>query len=143
MQAANQTFISSTSWSERTGPAAALRTIQKFAEHNVHKHLIQTGKRMKEIWADECRRVDLRHHISGIDPLCHLELDGEEIETLFIQEMMHHNILSGPNFYSTYAHTSAHLDRYQQAMRAVLSDITQGRVKLTGPVRQRGFQRMT
>ena len=43
MQAAQQTFISSTSWTDRIGPAAALATIYKFRREDVASHLIDVG----------------------------------------------------------------------------------------------------
>ena len=41
MQAAQDTFISSTSWTERIGPAAALATIEKHRRESVPEHLIK------------------------------------------------------------------------------------------------------
>ena len=44
MQSAQSTFISSTYWTERIGPAAAIATIRKFCAHNAYKKLISIGK---------------------------------------------------------------------------------------------------
>ena len=44
MEAAQDTFISSTFWTERVGFAAALETINQFEKNNVVKHLIKTGQ---------------------------------------------------------------------------------------------------
>jgi glutamate-1-semialdehyde aminotransferase len=141
MDAANQTFISSTSWSERIGPAAALSTIHKFMKMDLSSHLISIGKKMKEVWTDECDRTGIPYHITGIDPLCHLEIGDEKVGTLLTQGMLDRGILAGPNFYPTAAHSQKHIDRYQNALREVLSGISTD--QLRGPVRQRGFSRMT
>src|SRR5205823_11104627 len=44
MEAAQRTFISSTYWTERIGPTAALATIRKHRAHDVASHLIRIGK---------------------------------------------------------------------------------------------------
>lgn len=48
MQAAQTTFISSTNWTERIGPAAAIATIQKYIKENVAGHIINIGNAVKK-----------------------------------------------------------------------------------------------
>src|SRR5882724_4108609 len=50
MQAAQTTFISSTNWTERIGPTAALATICKFRREKVAPHLISIGGRVMAGW---------------------------------------------------------------------------------------------
>ena len=45
MQAAQETFISSTYWTDRIGPVAALATIRKHRALNVSNRLISLGER--------------------------------------------------------------------------------------------------
>jgi glutamate-1-semialdehyde 2,1-aminomutase len=56
MQAAQKTFISSTSWTERIGPAASLATIRKHRRETVAKHLIDVGTQVREGWGAAARR---------------------------------------------------------------------------------------
>ncbi|MFH1246880.1 MAG: aminotransferase class III-fold pyridoxal phosphate-dependent enzyme, partial [Candidatus Micrarchaeota archaeon] len=44
MDAAQQSFISSTYWTEGIGPTAALATIRKLGEKNVPKHIVSIGQ---------------------------------------------------------------------------------------------------
>ena len=47
MDAAQETFVSSTAWTERVGPVAALATLKKHREQNVAKHLMRIGTRVQ------------------------------------------------------------------------------------------------
>ena len=59
MNSAQDTFISSTNWTERTGFVAALKTIEKFELNNVSNSLISNGKKVKSIWADAAKQNNL------------------------------------------------------------------------------------
>ena len=48
MQSAQTTFISSTNWTDRIGPAAALATSGNTSDWG-EKHLINTGNKVKQI----------------------------------------------------------------------------------------------
>jgi len=50
MDAAQDSFISSTYWTERIGPTAAIATINKMRELKVQKRLIKIGKDIQEGW---------------------------------------------------------------------------------------------
>ena len=51
MQSAQTTFISSTNWTDRVGPTAALATLRKYQREQAELQLISTGNQTKEIWA--------------------------------------------------------------------------------------------
>ncbi len=50
MEVAQDSFISSTYWTERIGPVAALATIKKLKRENIPEHLINIGKEVQEGW---------------------------------------------------------------------------------------------
>ena len=50
MEAAQGSFISSTNWTERIGPVAALATIRKYIDRKVEKHLISIGTKVTKGW---------------------------------------------------------------------------------------------
>ncbi|OFY97846.1 MAG: aminotransferase class III, partial [Bacteroidetes bacterium RIFOXYB2_FULL_35_7] len=52
MEASQNSFISSTYWTDRIGPAAALATIKKMINNNVYLHLIEKGLKIKAIWQE-------------------------------------------------------------------------------------------
>lgn len=152
MQSAQRTFISSTYWTERIGPTAALATIRKHRDHEVYNHLIRMGELVQTGWQQAADRVGLPIHIGGIKPLSHLAFEGEqaqEARTLFTQLMLERGFLAGNSFYATYAHREEHIARYLQAVEPVFAEIAramqQGQVgqKLKGPVAHSGFHRLT
>ncbi len=152
MQAAQSTFISSTYWTERVGPTAALATIRKHRRLNVWKHLVATGKKVQELWRHSANSVDLRVNIFGIPPLSHFSfnyLNGQEIMTLFTQMMLEKGFLASGKFYASYAHQDDHVKAYQQAINDVFCNIKKAvknnnvEQQLKGEVAQSGFQRLT
>jgi glutamate-1-semialdehyde 2,1-aminomutase len=152
MDAAQETFISSTAWTERVGPVAALATLRKHREQNVARHLMRIGARVQKGWADAARETGLPVHVSGISPLGHFAFDvpeAQEVRTLFTQMMLDRSIFATGSFYAMWAHTDAHVDRYLEAVNAVFRElraaIDQNAVKqlLRGPVAHSGFKRLT
>ena len=152
MQAAQTTFISSTSWTERIGPTAALATIKKFRRLNVSRRLIELGERVQAGWAQAARRHGLKAHVDGIPPLSHLVFEYDEapaLETLFTQWMLELGILASIQCYACYAHGDEDVARYLEAVDQVFGRLAcaveQGAVAaaLRGPVRHAGFRRLT
>ena len=107
MEVVQDTFISSTYWTYRIGPTAALATIRKIKEKNVSGHLIKTGKKMKEGWESLASRHDINIEVSGIDPLGHFDFKYDNplvLKTLFTQLMLEKGFLASTAFYASFAH---------------------------------------
>jgi len=151
MEAAQGSFISSTYWTERIGPTAALATIRKFERHKVSDHLIRIGKQVQQVWSHAANRTGLKMSVSGIPPLGHFAFrheNAQAMRTLFTQRMLERNILATNSFYATYAHTDEHVRQYAEAVDDVLEEIAaadaEGTVEqlLVGPIAHEGFQRL-
>jgi len=152
MQSAQGSFISSTHWTERIGPTAALATIRKYRANDVSRHLIAIGERVQQGWRDAAAAAGLRIHVGGIPPLSHIGFesdDPQELATLFVQLMLERGFLASKGFYSSFAHTVEHVDRYLDACREIfpiLREATEARDisrRLKGPVAHTGFRRLT
>lgn len=151
MQAAQQSFISSTYWTERTGPAAALATIKKHIKLNAAEHLIEMGKLIQQGWQSAAGKVGLKVAVSGIPPMSHLSFEYENsqaVKTLFTQEMLHRGFLATNAFYASYAHTDGHVKYYIEATKEAFAVIRQAidanmiEKMLKGPVAHSGFYRL-
>ena len=151
MQAAQSTFISSTNWTERIGPAAAIATIGKYRRENVAQHLIGIGNRVMEGWRKSARATGLNLHTSGLPSLCHFAFEHEQellLTTLFTQIMLDHGYLAYNQFKPSLAHTDKHVDHYlatvEEAFGILAEGLARGDVarRLRGPVAQRGFYRL-
>ena len=65
MEAAQNSFISSTMWSERIGPVAALATINKHRSANVSDHLIAIGEMVRGGWRELSSKNGIDINIGG------------------------------------------------------------------------------
>lgn len=151
MQSAQETFISSTYWTERIGPQAALATIKKMLEKNVPDYLCEIGARVKNAWIKLGETHDLKIKVSGMDPLAHFSFiydNALELKTLFTQFMLDKGFLAACAFYASYAHKNDHIDKYlsviDEAFSFISKAIADGTVKdsLKGPVSHSGFKRL-
>lgn len=116
MQAAQSTFISSTYWTERVGPVAALATIKKIIEKNVPNHLEKIGKLIIRGLKDTAKVNGLKIKIAGQSALIHFSFDygkdSQAIRTLFTQEMLKRGILASDSVYVSYSFKKEHVKRY-------------------------------
>jgi len=154
MEAAQTTFISSTYWTERIGPTAALATLRKFARIGGAERLTDAGRRVQAIWraAGEAAGLQVRVGHPDMPAFSHLEFDHpapQAVRTLYCQLMLERGYLDNGNCYSTCAHTPEILSHYEEVVSdafARLSEIVRaGRVidELRGPVAHTGFARLT
>ncbi len=149
---AEDSFISSTYWTDRIGPVAALATIRKHAACRVADHLQKMGRLVQDGWRKAAAEAGTVVHVSGMYPLSHFNFEGAmamEKITYFVQRMLEKGFLASGRFYATFAHTEDHVRGYLDAVRKVFGEIVQlerdGRLvgALKGPVAQSGFKRLT
>lgn len=116
MDSAQDTFISSTMWTERVGFVAGLATLNKLTEFSVHKHLIEVGTHIGNGWSELAKKYELDISITDYKPLITFKLNYGEannpIATLFIQEMLKRGYLASTSLYVTYAHTIEIANKY-------------------------------
>jgi glutamate-1-semialdehyde aminotransferase len=152
MEAAQETFISSTYWTERIGPTAALAAIRKHQRLGVPAHLTRIGTDVQQVWNAAARTNGIDITIGGIPPLGHFTFNcphPQAVRTLFTQLMLDRGFLATPSFYAMYAHQSKHVEAYADALDETFTQIAQaiagGTVdrQLRGPVAHSGFTRLT
>jgi glutamate-1-semialdehyde aminotransferase len=151
MDAAQDSFISSTFWTERVGPVAALATIEKFEDEAVHTHLVEVGTRIREGWEAAAAANNLSIQTKGIDPLPTFVIDhpdGQAAQTLFTQEMLDCGYLAGNTTYVSYAHQKLDIREYLSAVDSIFCSISElmeeGSLKnhLKGEVAHQKFERL-
>lgn len=123
MEAAQRSFISSTYWTERIGPTAAIATIKKFKLYDVGKHLMKIGQMVQDGWRDLFTKHEINAHIGGIPPLSYFVFEHEKslvLKALFVQGMLERGFLATNSFYAMYAHNIRHVAEYLEAMDQVL-----------------------
>jgi glutamate-1-semialdehyde 2,1-aminomutase len=151
MQAAQESFISSTYWTERIGPTAALATIQKHRRENVTAHLDLVGRQVQQGWSQAAQDHGLAVNVWGIPPLGHFVFEGDQdqrIRTLFTQQMLALGFLATNAFYASYAHKPEHVTAYLEAVDTTFGLIADAMRKgdissrLKGPPAHTGFRRL-
>jgi len=152
MGIAEETFISSTNWTEKIGPTAALATIKKFKEKNVSNHLIKIGKKVQSGWKLLALKNNLDIEVGGLFPLSHFSFNYSNplvLKTLFTNVMLQNGFLATTSFYASYAHKQQHITRYLKEVDGAFSFlskiIAQGHPEkyLKSPVCHSGFKRLT
>lgn len=147
MRAAEYSFISSTNWTERIGPVAALATLRKHRELNVGKHLVALGTAVQEGWVRLAQKHGLDIHVGGMKPMGHFSFEEEEPvkNAYFIQLMLEQGFLAGESYYAMYAHTFEQVEQYLGATDVAFSVIANTKdiaSKLVGKPTVSGFGRI-
>ena len=151
MEHAQDTFISSTFWTERIGPSAALKTIEIMERDNIPEVIRGYGNHINENWRKlgEEHGFDLR--ISGLPSLTHFSFGSSNeliYKTLITQEMLKMGYLAANSVYVCKDHTKEIVDVYIDTLDDVfmkIKEIDEGADPdnyLEGPVCHSGFKRL-
>jgi glutamate-1-semialdehyde aminotransferase len=152
MEAAQKTFISSTFWTERIGPTAALSTLNVMERVKSWEIITAIGKKMQEGWHKLAKSYKLNITLAGIPALTTYSFDYPDAlayKTLVAQEMLKKGFLASTSFYASTAHTDQNLESYFTALDDVYQLIEKcesGRLSihdlLEGPICHSGFKRL-
>lgn len=152
MDAAQISFISSTNWTERIGPAAALATLRKHRQLDAGSRLVALGESVQQGWVAFAAKHGLEIEVGGMPPLGHFSFNGEDgqvLKALFVQLMLDQGFLAGTNYYAMCAHTDRHIREYLAALDDAFAEIARalgaGAVEtlLRGQPSAKGFARLT
>jgi glutamate-1-semialdehyde 2,1-aminomutase len=155
MQAAQNSFISSSYFTERIGPAAAVATLKKIKQENVQEKIVSNGRRIRDAW----QRLGDRHHlkvtVNGRPGLMVMVMgfdhgkEGQVFRTLFTQEMLDRGFIASNSCYPNFTMTDGILDAYFAALDEVFPILAEAADKgdvishLRGPVAHADFRRLT
>jgi glutamate-1-semialdehyde 2,1-aminomutase len=115
MEAAQSTFISSTFWTERIGPTAALKTLEVMEREKSWEQIKNTGKNIKEGWQQLADKHEIPIIHSGLSSLPVFTIASENAlvyKTLITQEMLDKGYLAANSVYVSTAHTVEKIDKY-------------------------------
>lgn len=152
MQGAEESFISSTYWTERIGPVAALATLKKMEENKLPEHCNKIGAIVKGAWKKYGAKYNLPVIIDdGYPALAHFSFDHQQantLKTLYIQHMLEEGFLANLAIYVTLAHTREIIEKYCSAIERVFAKIqkaiSSGDIEssLKGKAASSGFKRL-
>jgi len=152
MEAAQTSFISSTFWTERIGPTAALATLKVMEREKSWEKITNTGSKMKNGWLKLAKANNLDITVSGISAMTTYAFNSDNAaayKTFITQEMLKKGFLASTHFYACTEHTDKHLDLYFDALSEIYNIIYKCESEeldinslLNGPVSHSGFKRL-
>jgi glutamate-1-semialdehyde 2,1-aminomutase len=120
------TFVSSTFWTERIGPAAALKTIEIMEKKKSWKIITSRGKYIIDNWKKIAKKNNLKIIIKGIPALCSFYFESKNnnaYKTYITQEMLKYGFLATNVVYLSTAHSKLIIDKYLKKMNIIFKEI--------------------
>jgi len=151
MEAAQTTFISSTFWTERIGPTAALKTLEVMERVKSWETITRVGLNIRQGWQQLADKHGLKVDHWGLPSLTGFTFQSPNAlayKTLITQEMLAKGYLAATSVYVCTEHTPEIIANYFEALEpifALIKECEDGRdvmSLLKGPVCHGGFKRL-
>ena len=126
MKMSDKTFISSTFWSERLGPSAALKTIEIMERDKTFIKIRSLDSKVRKIWKKLSKLHKIKITIEGMEGIPTFKFNYEEnlqYKTYLTQEMLKKNILATNSVYLSSSHESSFLDIYANNLDKIFKNI--------------------
>jgi glutamate-1-semialdehyde 2,1-aminomutase len=152
MSAFSSTFISSTYWGDRTGPAAAIATIKFMKRNKVGMHILKTGNRLKKILYNASKKAKLKITISGMPSLLSYRLEVPDWPlalTFIIQEMLKRGFVTNDRIYANFSHNPLAVKKFKINITDVFNELSNQissktlRKSVPNGVKTMGFNKIT
>ena len=124
MQAVQKTFISSTFWTERIGPTAALKTLEIMKREKSWEKITKIGNNIKKKWQELADKYELKIVQRGLPALASFTIDSKNMsayKTLITQELLSNGYLASNTVYVCTEHTDKILEKYFEALEKVFA----------------------
>jgi glutamate-1-semialdehyde 2,1-aminomutase len=151
IEAAQETFISSSFFTEDIGYVAAIEMIKQHKKLNVGEYIETLGNYFMNKLEQISKNIGINIILSGLPCFGTFSFDYENdlmIRTLYVQKMLERNILAKTSLYLSYAHKKDDIDFYLKNIEEVfkelklLIDNNNIESQLKGPLAHTGFQRL-
>jgi len=151
MQSAQKTFISSTFWTERIGPTAALKTLEVMEREKSWEMITRTGNDISNQWQNLAKKHGLSINTWGLPALSGYTFnspDALSYKTLITQEMLKQGYLAANSVYVCTEHKQKVVSEYFEALDPIFAAIKECEdgldvnSLLESPVCHSGFRRL-
>jgi glutamate-1-semialdehyde 2,1-aminomutase len=152
MEAAQKTFISSTFWTERIGPTAALATLKVMEREQSWKVITDIGNEIGLRWQELADIHNIPIQVNGLPALIGFSISSDKnlaYKTFITQEMLKKGFLAAMSIYVSVVHTPEILNPYFDELNnlfKVIKNCENGEQSieslLEGPVCHGGFKRL-
>ncbi len=152
MKFAEKTFISSTFWTDRIGPAAALKTLEIMQNEKSWEKITKLGEYLNKKWLKISKENKVQIKVEGLPAISKFTILSKHFDaykTFITQEMLKKGILASNSVYLSTYHNKQILDKYLDILNSlfkVISRCERGEEtilnKLEGPIAKKPFERL-
>ncbi len=121
MDYAQDSFISSTFWTERLGPVAALATLKEMKRIKSWEIISKNGKFIKKKWLEIAKKYNIEIDVSGLDaiPSFTFRKNHLKYKTFLSYFFLQNNYLAGTTVYLSTAHTKMIINKYLNHLESI------------------------
>ena len=126
MKFANNSFISSTFWSDRIGSVAALETIKIFEKTKAWKEINKKSKLILKRWKQIAKKTKVEIETFGLNGIVKFKFKSNHhnlLKTFLTQEMLNKKFLATNAIYVSISHTDIILNKYFNELEKVFKKI--------------------
>lgn len=150
MKEANNTFVSSSVWTEKIGFVAGIASLDFFKKKKVDKHILKIGNLIKKNWIKLAKKYDLNIKTNSFVSLCSFFFQygnlNDKLYTFFSQEMLKYKYIANNSVYISYAHKEKDVKKYlyfcDKVFEKISLSLKQKKINLKGKVRSMAFKRL-
>ena len=127
METAQDTFISSTFWTERIGPTAALKTLEIMKHKESWINVTSKGKKIEKFWNEIKNKYNLNIHIQGQSAMTNFFINSPnwlKYKTYITQEMLKKGFLATNSVNVCTEHDENILNRYYEEIDPIFKTIS-------------------
>jgi glutamate-1-semialdehyde 2,1-aminomutase len=127
MTSIEQTFMSSTFWTERIGSVAALKTIELMKEINSPKIVLEKSEIIQKNWKNIFENHKLKFSITGIDSISKFNFDDYDevlVKRYLTQEFLKNGFIGSNIFYVSISHTEEILLDYFTELNRIVENLS-------------------
>ena len=152
MQEAQNTFISSTFWTERIGSVAGLKSLEIMEKNKSWEYITSYGKKVIKKWIEISKKNGIKIKVLGIPALASFVIISKNFlkyKTFITQEMLKRGYLATNSLYSCISHNDSILKDYSEHLDKIFYQICRFEKGLDnvdnyleGPICYSGFKRL-
>ena len=152
MNFSQDTFMSSTFWTERIGSVAALETLKQMEKIKAWNIITKKGNKVQKKWKEIAKNNNVKVNVLGIPALSTFSItsnDWLKYKTFITQEMLKKKILCSNALFLSVKHDDKVLNNYLDNLNEIFYKISKFERKilniddyLDGSICQSGFQRL-
>ena len=150
MNKVQDSFVSSTAWTERVGFVSAISTIDYFVKYKVGYSIRKNGKHLLDSWKKIAKKNNLKINVTEFLGMPSFSFDygiiNEKLHTYFTELMLKKGYLATNDLSITYAHKKKDIDKYlkncHEVFKVISKSIKRNKIQLKSKIRITTYQKI-